>query len=86
MGLILLVAQFVLVLATISLLLSLPPVFCRDSKGRATNNNSRVLHSPALVDVVLKLAAGAISIAVEAETTIKARAVPVLLMILTSGV
>ncbi len=83
MGSILLVAQFVLVLATISLLLSLPPVFCKDSKGRATNNNSRVLHSPALVDVVLKQTAEAISIVVVAGTMTKVQAVPALLMILT---
>ena len=47
-----------LVLATISSLPSLPPVFYRDSKDRATNNNSRVLHSPELVDEVLRPAAG----------------------------
>jgi hypothetical protein len=38
-----------------------------------------------LVDVVLKQAAEAISIAVVVGTTIKVRAVPVLLMILTSA-
>jgi len=73
----------VLVLATISLLLSLPPVFCRDSKGRATNNNSRVLRSPVLVDEVLKQAVAAASI-VQEEGGIMRRVVvaQVLLMIL----
>jgi len=70
MGLILLVAQFVLVLATISLLLSLLLVFCRDSTARATNN-SRVLHFLVLVDVVLKLPAEAASIVQEDETMTK---------------
>ena len=82
MGLTLLVARFVLVLATISLLLNLPPVFCSDSKVRATNNNFRVLHSPALVDVVLKQAAEAISIVLEVGTMTKVLGVQVLLMIL----
>jgi hypothetical protein len=83
MGLILLVAQFALALAMISSLLSLPPVFCKDFKGRATNNNSRVLHSPVLVDVVLKQAAGAISIEAAVGITTKVQVAPVLLMILT---
>ena len=51
-------------MATISLLLSLPPVFCRDSKARATNNNFRVLHSLELADVVPRPAAAEVLLTV----------------------
>ena len=64
--------QFVLVLETISLLPNLPPVFCRDSKDRATNNNSRVLHSPVLVVAVHRQPAVAISTAPAVVITTKA--------------
>lgn len=51
----LLVVQFVLGLATISLLPSLPLVSCKDSKAKATNNNSRVLHFPEPVAADLRV-------------------------------
>lgn len=66
-----------LVLATISLLPSLPPAFCRDSKDRATNNNSRVLPFPELVGAVLKPVPAATSTVLEAEIMIKVLEVPV---------
>lgn len=69
-----------LVLVTISLPLSLPPAFCRDSRDRATNNNSRVPHSPVLVDVVHKLPVEATSIVPEDVTMTRVLEVPVLWM------
>jgi hypothetical protein len=73
--------QSVLVLATISSLPSLPPPFCRDSRAKVTNNNSRALHSQVQADAVLKPWAVAISIVQVAAIMIKVQAVLVLWMI-----
>lgn len=62
----------------ISSLPSPQPVFYRDSKGKATNNSSRVLRSPALVDEAPRLLVEAILIVPVDVIMIKVRVVPVL--------